>query len=68
MLSTISINSLDQGNLFPKPKSEDHYYARYGTAADTGEPAVQQKTHTRSFLRFARAGLQAHVRRQNLPD
>ncbi len=31
MLSTTSILSRDQGKLFPKPKSEDEYYARFVT-------------------------------------
>ena len=29
MLSTNSILSLDQGKLFPKPMSEDEFYARF---------------------------------------
>ena len=63
MLSTNSILSLDQGKLFPKPKNEDDYYARYVTTADKAKPAVQQKPRTGSFLGFAWVGLQAHAQR-----
>ncbi len=50
MLSIFSITSLDQGKLFPKPKNEDDYYARYMTAADKAEPAVHQKPGVWNFL------------------
>lgn len=56
MLSIISIISLDQGKLFPKPKNEDDYYARYTSAADKAKPTVQRKPRAWSFLGFEFGG------------
>lgn len=63
MLSIISITSLDQGKLFPKPKNEDEYFARYLTAADKAEPKGPQTHHSVNFPRFAWAGLLAQALR-----
>ena len=57
MLSTTSILSLDQGKLFPQPKTDDAYYARYtrkGTP-DAPEPA----RHCWRFWRLQWHGLSA---------
>jgi hypothetical protein len=53
MLSIVSITSRDQGKLFPQPKTEDDYFARYLTAADRAEPAVQQTRQVGIFQGFA---------------
>ena len=42
MLSTLSILSLDQGHLYPKPQSEDEYFARFGSGLET-EPGVRNE-------------------------
>lgn len=68
MLSIISIISLDQGKLFPKPKNEDDYFARYLTAADKAEPTVLQKPRSGNFLGSAWGGLLARVPRLDFSD
>ena len=63
MLSTISITSLDQGKLFPKPNNEDEYFARDLTAADKAAPKVQQTHRGVNLPRFSWTELLAQALR-----
>ena len=55
MLSTQNILSLDQGKLFPKPRNEDEYYARFAGRADVAGESAKTRQWTLwdvAFLAF----------------
>jgi len=56
MISVISITSLDQGNLFKEPASEDEYYARFTATAEKADGVGPGKVGTKNFLRLLLAG------------